>query len=128
MSDIYGHDEDYRELLAYQLVRQFNTTSPATYNEVELILQDMSCPPECEVWVSKVDTKEDDNYPRTLYWYCGPVLVRYRGKTWLISDKFYPNKDDMDYFSDTADAHISSESFQTAFPGARDLVQDWVPF
>ena len=128
MSDIYGHDEDYRELLAYQLVRQFNTTAPATYNEVELILQDMSCPPECEVWVSKVDTREDDNYPRTLYWYCGPVLVRYRGKTWLITDKFYPNKDDMHYFSDTADAQISSESFQTAFPGARDLVQDWVPF
>ena len=26
----------------------------------------------------KEETKEDDNYPRTLYWYCGPVLVRYR--------------------------------------------------
>jgi len=127
MSD-YGHGEDYRELLAYQLVRQFNTTTPAIYNEVEVILQDMSCPSECEVWVSRVDTKEDDNYPRTLYWYHGPVLVRYRGKTWLITDKFYRSKDDMDFFSDAADAQISSESFQTAFPRAKDLVQDWVPF
>ncbi len=128
MSYVYGHDEEYRELLAYQLVRQFNTTYAGTYNEVEHILQDMSCPSECEVWVSRVETKEDDNYPRTLYWYCGPVLVRYRGKTWLITDKFYRTKDDMDYFSDAADAQITSESFQTAFPRAKDLVQDWVPF
>ena len=127
MSD-YGHGEDYRELLAYQLVRQFSTTTPTTYNEVELILQDMSCPSECEVWVSRVDTKEDDCFPRTLYWYCGPVLVRYRGKTWLITDKFYRSKHDMDFFSDVADAQITSESFQTAFPRAKDLVQDWVPF
>jgi len=128
MSDIYGHDDEYRELLAYQLVRQFNTTAPAIYNEVEAILHDMSCPSECEVWVSRVETKEDDCFPRTLYWYCGPVLVRYRGKTWLITDKFYRTKDDMDFFSDAADARITSESFQTAFPRAKDLVQDWVPF
>ena len=128
MSDIYGHDEEYRELLAYQLVRQFNTIAPATYNEAEAILRDMSCPSECEVWVSRVDTKEDDNFPRTLYWYCGAVLVRYRGKTWLITYKIYRSKDDMDYFSDVADARITSESFQTAFPRAKDLVQDWVPF
>ena len=127
MSD-YGHGEDYREVLAYQLVRQFNTTSAWSYEEVSLILEDMSCPSECEVWVSRVDTKEDDCFPRTLYWYCGPVLVRYRGKTWLITDKFYRSKDDMDYFSDTADAQITSESFQTAFPKAKDLVSDWVPF
>jgi len=126
MSDIYGHGEEYKELLAYQLVRQFKTTHPVTFNEVGHILQDMSCPPECEVWVEgSVSTSIT---PRTLYWYCGPVLVRYRGKTWLITDKFYRNKDDMHYFSDAADARITSESFQTAFPRAKDLVQDWVPF
>ena len=128
MSAIYGHDEEYRELLAYQLVRQFNTTYAGTFDEVQLILQDMSCPSECEVWVSRVNTKEDVCFPRTLYWYCGPVLVRYRGKTWLITDKFYRSKDDMDFFSDAVDARITSECFQTAFPKAKDLVQDWVPF
>ena len=42
MSDIYRHGDDYRELLAYQLVRQFNTTreshqSLATMRSLEMV-------------------------------------------------------------------------------------------
>ena len=126
MRDVYRHGDEYRELLAYQLVKQFNTTHPVTYDEVELILQDMSCPPECEVWFEGSVSFSD--IPRTLYWYCGPVLVRYRGKTWLITDKFYRSKDDIHYFSVAADVLVTSEFFKTAFPGAKALVKDWIPF
>lgn len=128
MSNIYGHGEEYRELLAYQLVRQFNCNSPKSYEEVGLILQDMGCPMECENWLGSLKDPNADRPDGTLFWYASPVLVKYRDKTWLITDKFEHNKEDIHYFADVADARITSEAFRTAFPEAHDLVRDWVPF
>ena len=128
MSDSYGHGDEYRELLAYQLTRQLNSTTVQSYDEVRLILEDMGCPQECEVWTSVPDNPENEtDFNGTLYWYCSPVLIRHRGKTWLLTDKF-GRKEEIEYFAEAADIRTTSHSFAMAFPKETNLLQDWAPF
>jgi len=128
VSDLYGHGDEYRELLAYQLIRQLNSTTIQSYEEIRLILEDMGCPGECEVWTSVPDNPESEtDFNGTLYWYCSPVMVRHRGKTWLLTDKF-GRKEEVEYFAEAADIRTTSHSFAMAFPKETNLLQDWAPF
>lgn len=128
VSDLYGHGDEYRELLAYQLIRQLNSTTIESYEEIRLILEDMGCPGECEVWTSvPVHPKSEADFSGTLYWYCSPVLIRHRGKTWLLTDKFN-RKEEIEYFAQAADIRTTSHSFAMAFPKETNLLQDWAPF
>ena len=128
VSDLYGHGDEYRELLAYQLIRQLNSTTIESYEEIRLILEDMGCPGECEVWTSvPAHPESETDFNGTLYWYCSPVMVRHRGKTWLLTDKF-GRKEEIEYFAEAADIRTTSHSFAMAFPKETKLLQDWAPF
>lgn len=120
-----SHYEEYVELLAYQLVRQFNATTLETHEQLATILKDMDCPIDCEVWVSHLTSQGKGS--ACLFWYGCPVLVKYRGKTWLLTDQF-TYKNDIKYFLDTADTRITTKVFMKAFPSAEELVVDYAPF